>query len=687
MNFRLNTLSAKKFGGKQKIETLNNINKSSLKFWRRASSFLEFMIILFISNVSDVSASGAHTYVNVYTGTAGLVTASTLRVEKVIQGVGTDADNHYVLAWGYNSNNTHNDHGLTIVTKYDNSGTAIWSNYYSVSSSGGPGLTYLLGYCIAADNGSSNTGNIAVGGYTLMDGVDDENFVMELSKSTGAVSWFKHWGNPLFPSYESSGIKDLLYNHETGTNIGSITALSDEQGSSTVFNLFVYVINSTGILASEQLTDTYDYGFTYAQTPGSNPVEGVDIKPRIVESVTNSRYYIVGNREYPHFGNFWPSTGTRNEIAFWTVLYGPSAASFTAYYSTVTSSPEVEAYVTGAVEDDGTYTPSGNPEVFLSGFIMDGSNLAANGDTVARPLVIEVSSLATPTFSSLEIPGSGLNLYLSNINGYMYPTDIAIVSTQVGSYYQLMMPVSYYQGHSTNKMYIFTVPMNLSSHPNSKYYLVRNSGSAISGEFGGICSTDSSERYIVAGNDFTNDVVICHANSLLTFCDPDTTVATSCPASSTSIGGLGSTVTPNPFAVTPGDTSMSSVSQNLCGVYIPPPTSPETRKDFLPDVTNADQQAANGLVSSTNKSNPLIDIYPNPVSNNTWLDIKNCIPSTAQISIVDMAGKIIISQCADLSSGLNHISVDTRTLSSGLYMLKVSSSDQSVNTSIRIQKY
>ena len=109
----------------------------------------------------------------------------------------------------------------------------------------------------------------------------------------GSVRWFQYW-NPNLTGGSSKGVTDLLYNHEVGTNAGNITAVSvDENTTFGHQNLYVTILNSTGILNSEQLTDAgNDY---YSVTNPAGP-SGAYLKPRIVESVSDSEYCVLGNR-------------------------------------------------------------------------------------------------------------------------------------------------------------------------------------------------------------------------------------------------------------------------------------------------------------------------------------------------------------------------------------------------------
>jgi PKD repeat protein len=64
-------------------------------------------------------------------------------------------------------------------------------------------------------------------------------------------------------------------------------------------------------------------------------------------------------------------------------------------------------------------------------------------------------------------------------------------------------------------------------------------------------------------------------------------------------------------------------------------------------------------------------IYPNPVYNNMYVKLHSGVMQQARILVYDMTGKVAYNQTEMLQAGDQTISIDTRTLPSGLYMMQV----------------
>lgn len=69
------------------------------------------------------------------------------------------------------------------------------------------------------------------------------------------------------------------------------------------------------------------------------------------------------------------------------------------------------------------------------------------------------------------------------------------------------------------------------------------------------------------------------------------------------------------------------------------------------------------------KSKPSINIYPNPVKNNLYIEVENDKAEKAPLQITDMQGRILKQQLCILQKGSVFFSVDISTLANGTYIL------------------
>ena len=70
---------------------------------------------------------------------------------------------------------------------------------------------------------------------------------------------------------------------------------------------------------------------------------------------------------------------------------------------------------------------------------------------------------------------------------------------------------------------------------------------------------------------------------------------------------------------------------------------------------------------------PHVSVYPNPSAERVNISIELSAPAQYWLVIVDASGNVVRteSQPREMTSGLNVISVDTRSLSSGAYMVRL----------------
>ena len=67
-------------------------------------------------------------------------------------------------------------------------------------------------------------------------------------------------------------------------------------------------------------------------------------------------------------------------------------------------------------------------------------------------------------------------------------------------------------------------------------------------------------------------------------------------------------------------------------------------------------------------------IYPNPATNLVSLEINEPTEGSAQIEIMDITGRQVLKQTTSLTEGLNTISVDVSQLSKGIFIVKMTDS-------------
>jgi hypothetical protein len=76
-------------------------------------------------------------------------------------------------------------------------------------------------------------------------------------------------------------------------------------------------------------------------------------------------------------------------------------------------------------------------------------------------------------------------------------------------------------------------------------------------------------------------------------------------------------------------------------------------------------------VNFSDKLNGKLQIYPNPAQSDLQIELISDEEATKSVQVFDLAGRIIFSKNAVLTKGLNNISLDVNTLSSGTYLVKM----------------
>ena len=67
-----------------------------------------------------------------------------------------------------------------------------------------------------------------------------------------------------------------------------------------------------------------------------------------------------------------------------------------------------------------------------------------------------------------------------------------------------------------------------------------------------------------------------------------------------------------------------------------------------------------------------MNVYPNPTNTNTTVsfDINN--EATAAVNVTDLSGKVVFSATLGTVNGSQNVTIDTRSLTSGVYMVNLS---------------
>jgi hypothetical protein len=68
------------------------------------------------------------------------------------------------------------------------------------------------------------------------------------------------------------------------------------------------------------------------------------------------------------------------------------------------------------------------------------------------------------------------------------------------------------------------------------------------------------------------------------------------------------------------------------------------------------------------------NVFPNPVADALYLELNAALSGKASAEILDLQGRIILSQELSLAGGNNRISINSSSLSKGVYILRITAS-------------
>jgi hypothetical protein len=109
-----------------------------------------------------------------------------------------------------------------------------------------------------------------------------------------------------------------------------------------------------------------------------------------------------------------------------------------------------------------------------------------------------------------------------------------------------------------------------------------------------------------------------------------------------------------------------------------------SRNGFTLNVIDESQVASLGIDNVEILTNS--KIYPNPIGEQSIIEINSTHNLKANISYLDYSGKMIKSQNVSLINGFNKIKINALDLSSGIYFIKISNDVQNLNKTMKFIK-
>ena len=127
-------------------------------------------------------------------------------------------------------------------------------------------------------------------------------------------------------------------------------------------------------------------------------------------------------------------------------------------------------------------------------------------------------------------------------------------------------------------------------------------------------------------------------------------------------------------------TDANGCSSNYCDTI----TISSKSSGYTLNVIDESQVAALGIDNVEILTNS--KIYPNPIGEQSFIEINSTQNLNANISYLDYSGKMIKSQNVSLINGFNKIKINALDLSSGIYFIKISNDVQNLNKTMKFIK-
>jgi len=80
-----------------------------------------------------------------------------------------------------------------------------------------------------------------------------------------------------------------------------------------------------------------------------------------------------------------------------------------------------------------------------------------------------------------------------------------------------------------------------------------------------------------------------------------------------------------------------------------------------------------------------LQLAPNPSSGTTYANFNVLADGNVTISVVDNAGRVLRTTQSNVAKGNQHIAVDTKGLATGIYIIKVQSSNSLMHAQLVVE--
>jgi hypothetical protein len=89
---------------------------------------------------------------------------------------------------------------------------------------------------------------------------------------------------------------------------------------------------------------------------------------------------------------------------------------------------------------------------------------------------------------------------------------------------------------------------------------------------------------------------------------------------------------------------------------------------------------------TTNISENLVSIYPNPSDGTSFLEIETSESALVNVKITDMQGKLLFETPFSIGAGKQQIPLDLKHFSEGMYMVVVNINNQKITKRLVVTK-
>jgi Secretion system C-terminal sorting domain len=93
-----------------------------------------------------------------------------------------------------------------------------------------------------------------------------------------------------------------------------------------------------------------------------------------------------------------------------------------------------------------------------------------------------------------------------------------------------------------------------------------------------------------------------------------------------------------------------------------------------------------GLAEQQFINTSTLSVYPNPASGNVHVNFESKVSNTVTIQLMDVTGRIVYTQSANVQTGLNNLNIDISSCNHGLYMMNIKSNQQVLTSKVSVIK-